>query len=107
MRILISSTYFSGHLLPVLSYAEALRRRGHEILVSAPQSVSSTLGKASIAHAASNFRTREELAPFLAALDAANAEEALIVGARDGFLRLFARVALPSLQRTITLGGPT
>ena len=101
MRILMSSTHFSGHLLPLLTYAEAFRRRGHEVLVSAPQSVAPTLTKADFAHAASNFPTPQEMAPAMAALDAANAEEALIVGARDCFLRQFARAALPSLQQTI------
>jgi hypothetical protein len=37
---------------------------------------------------------------------AANADEALIVGARDCFLRQFARVALPSLQQTIAEWRP-
>ena len=106
MRIVISSTHFSGHLLPLLTYAEAFRRRGHEILVSGPQSVGSILAKADLAHAASNFPTPEEMAPAMAALDAANADEALIVGARDCFLRQFARVALPSLQQTIAEWRP-
>ena len=106
MRILVSSTFFSGHLLPLLTYAEAFRRRGHEVLVSAPHTVAPTLAKADFAHAASNVPTPEEMAPFKAALDAANAQEALIIGARDGFLRQFARAALPSLQQTIAEWRP-
>ena len=106
MRILVSSTFFSGHLLPLLTYAEAFRHRGHEVLVSAPHTVAPTLVKADFAHAASNVPTPEEMAPFKAALDAANAQEALIIGARDGFLRQFARAALSSLQQTIAEWRP-
>jgi UDP:flavonoid glycosyltransferase YjiC (YdhE family) len=106
MRVLLSSTFFSGHLLPMMSYARALKHRGHDILMSAPASVRATLDQAGFAHVAVDSAPPEEMAAIWAKLDAANAEEALIIGIRDGFLGLFAKYAIPKLQATISEWQP-
>ena len=106
MRILLSSTYFSGHLLPLLSYARALKHRGHEVLVSAPASVHATLEEAGFAHATVDPVPKDEMAIVWARLDAANAQDALSIGIRDAFLGLAAKYALPKLQATITEWRP-
>ena len=62
MRILLSSTYFSGHLLPIMSYARALKHRGHDVLVSRPASVHATLEEGGFAHAPVDLAPREETA---------------------------------------------
>ena len=50
MRVLISSTKFSGHLNPLLPYADALIAMGHDVAVAAPKAVSQRLAQAGIVH---------------------------------------------------------
>lgn len=106
MRILISSTSGAGHLQPLIPYAQALRGRGHEVRVSAPQSVQAILAKAGLDHAPVDFpsdeQTRALIAEFMKLSDDAQLELAI----RVRFAGMFPRTALPGLQETIRAWKP-
>ncbi len=102
MRILFTSTPGSGHVTPLFRYADAVRRRGHEVRFASTEP-----GRAAIQKAGFDFErvpraTESERAKILADLDAATAEEALIIAARDMFGGIFARAALPGLSNLVS-----
>ena len=51
MRILFTSTRGAVHLQPRVPYLHALRQRGHDVCVAAPESVHDKLQKESVPHA--------------------------------------------------------
>jgi UDP:flavonoid glycosyltransferase YjiC (YdhE family) len=50
MRVLLTSTPGSGHLGPLLPFAHALRRVGHEVLLAAPVSAQGRVERAGLAY---------------------------------------------------------
>lgn len=101
MRVLFSSTRGTGHIQPLLPYARALRKRGHEVLVAAPAELSGTLREAELTHAPFDHPGDEALAPIWARLHDLSGDEANATAVREIFAGLNARVALPKLQETV------
>jgi len=101
MRILFSSTSGAGHLGPLVPYAQALARLGHEVRVSAPEGASAALQRAGLVQARVSDPSDEESKAFWARLDAAKGDDALALGFREGFSGVLARSAMPALQQTI------
>lgn len=106
MRILISSTSGAGHLQPLIPYAQALKRRGHEVRVSAPQSLQATLNKAGLDHTPADYPSDAENGPSLAELMKLSGDALIEFAVRARFVGLFASVALPGLQATIRAWQP-
>jgi len=106
MRILFSSTSGAGHLGPLVPYAQALARLGHEVRVSAPEGASAALQRAGLVHARVSDPSDEESKAFWARLDAAKGDDAVALGFREGFSGVLARSAMPALQQTIGAWRP-
>jgi len=101
MRILFSSTSGAGHLGPLVPYAQALARLGHEVLVSSSEGASAALQRAGLAHARVADPNDEEAKAFWVRMDAAKGDDAQALAWREGFSGLLARSAMPALQQTI------
>lgn len=106
MRILISSTEGVGHLQPLLPFAHALRRRGHEVRVSGPPSFRATLAKAGLDHAPVDLPGQEQQQQVLAEQGKLSGDARLELGVRVRFVGMFARTALPGLQETMRTWKP-
>ena len=106
MRVLFSSTRGTGHLQPLLPYAQALRAHGHEVLVAAPAEVGEMVRDAGLAFAPFDHPGDEMLAPIWARFRQVSAGEALTIALREIFAGLNARVALPGLLETIGAWRP-
>lgn len=102
MRILFSSTKGAGHVGPLVPYAQALARLGHQVLVSAPEAASAGLQRAGLVHARVSDPSDEESKAFWDRLDAAKGDDALALGFREGFSGILACSAMPALQQTIS-----
>ena len=106
MRIMIATNALVGHFRPLLPFADAFRRAGHELLVVAPESFGPTVRRAGLPH-----RPCADVPPEVAAAAAARysklpprqAIEALGV---ELMARLGPRAALPAMIDTIREWGP-
>jgi UDP:flavonoid glycosyltransferase YjiC (YdhE family) len=106
MRILISTTQGAGHFGPLIPFANAFLRRGHDVLVTAPTSAAPMIERAGLDHwpvadppddrRDAIFRSVRELSD----RDAA----ARVVG--DVFVRIDARVSLPGVLTAIRTWRP-
>ncbi len=106
MRVLFSSTRGSGHVHPLLPYAHALLRLGHEVLVAAPHSVGPALQAAKLDHAPFDHPGDAQLAPIWARFREVPREQTLAIAVREIFAGLNARAALPGLRETIRTFRP-
>jgi UDP:flavonoid glycosyltransferase YjiC (YdhE family) len=97
MRILITSTGGAGHLQPLLPYAEAFRRGGHDLRVAAPASVADILQKADLDHAVLPDPTPDAAKPVMAQMDAAKGADAYPVAIQELFYGIRAEAALPAV----------
>ena len=97
MRILITSTSGAGHLQPLLPYAAALVRRGHDVRVAARDEVAAAVDRAGLHHLILPSPAPEAYQAVMARMDAANAEAARVIGIQDFFFGLLARTMLPGL----------
>jgi UDP:flavonoid glycosyltransferase YjiC (YdhE family) len=101
MRVLFSSTRGTGHLHPLLPYAQALRAQGHDVLVAAPAEVGETLRAEGLPHAPFDHPGDDKLGPIWARFRGRPAAEVLAIALREIFAGLNAEVALPKLTATI------
>jgi UDP:flavonoid glycosyltransferase YjiC (YdhE family) len=101
MRVLFSSTRGAGHIQPLLPYARALRRRGHEVLVAGPADLGATLREAELPHAPFDHPGDEALGPIWARLRGVSSDQANAIAGREIFAGVNARAALPKLRQTI------
>ena len=101
MRILFTSTAGSGHVRPLFRYAEAIRKRGHEVRFASVEPARAAIEDAGFEFVPVPRATESEREKVLADLDAATAEEALIIAARDMFGGIFAKAALPGTSDVI------
>jgi UDP:flavonoid glycosyltransferase YjiC (YdhE family) len=97
LRILLTTTGHAGHVLPLVPFARAWQRAGHEILVAAPRSRTADVERAGLPLRTFEEPSEEAVAPIWAATLEADPEEAneLVIGA------IFAghkkRAALPGI----------
>src|SRR5215210_6724288 len=106
MRVLLSSTSGAGHLGPLIPFAHALRRAGHETLVTAPVSAQARVERAGLPFMSFADPPERELGPLWARVGAATPEEAndIVLGELFGGLR--ARAALPGVELAIDAWRP-
>src|SRR3954462_15952606 len=98
MPVLFTSTTGAGHLGPLLPFADAVRRAGHEIVVAAPISAQARVERAGLPLISHADPPDRELGPLWARVHAAGLlrANALVVGELFGGLR--ARAALPGID---------
>jgi UDP:flavonoid glycosyltransferase YjiC (YdhE family) len=102
MRILFSTTAGAGHLGPLVPFARALQRAGHDVLVAAPASFRLAVEGARFPFAPFADRDDADAGAMFAKIGAAGSfEESNRIMVRDGFGRLFPSAALPKLLRVI------
>ncbi|MGI9569094.1 MAG: glycosyltransferase [Desulfobulbia bacterium] len=101
MRILFTSTRGTGHLEPLLPFLHTLKRRGHDVCVAAPESVSEKLQKEELPHTPFDHPGDEQLKPIWARCGELPHDEANALMIREIFAGLNARTALPQLREII------
>ena len=101
MRVLVASTRGAGHLGPLLPFARALVRAGHETTVAVPHDSAAMAERAGLATWALADLTREQLRPLYASLPYDRPVEANRVIVRELFGRLRIPVALPGTRAAI------
>lgn len=97
MRVLFTCTQGAGHLRPLMPYARALRRGGHDVRIASPSDARKLIENAGFAHLAFERPTNDALAAIWSSvLDADNATMTRVVvseiyagrAAQDAFLGL-------------------
>jgi UDP:flavonoid glycosyltransferase YjiC (YdhE family) len=99
MRILFTSIAKTGHLTPLLPYARALARHGHEVRVAAAEGLTEAIEAAGLTPAPFGGIDDEELARIIAS----DPEPDRMTGfmTREVFVGAFPRTALPKLRETV------
>ncbi len=101
LRILVTTTGHAGHVLPLVPFARAWQRAGHEILVAVPRSRTAIVEQAGLPLRALDEPSDEVVGPLFAEALAAAPDEAneIVIG------RIFAdhkkRAALPGILAAI------
>jgi len=101
MRVLFSSMRMTGHIRPLLPYAHALMKRGHDVLFASPESAGAMLRDAGLAHAAFGHSGDEQVGKIWATTSNMPAEEMVRTMVSKVFADLNPRAALPALRETI------
>lgn len=100
MRILLASTSGTGHYLPMLPFAAAARRAGHEVRVAAPRSLDAVVARSGYPFWACDDVPADELAAVYAEV-AAVPDQELPVMVRRVFADLAPRAILPGMLAAI------
>jgi UDP:flavonoid glycosyltransferase YjiC (YdhE family) len=106
MRILITSTGGAGHLQPLLPYAAAFRRHGHDVRVAGPESVTATLEKAGLHHVVLPSPAPEVFKAAMERLDAAKGEAVFPIVIQQLFYGIAGQAALPEVLATARTWRP-
>ena len=106
MRVLLASTSGAGHFGPLVPFANAIRRAGHDILVAAPISAQPRVERAGLPFISFADPLERDLDPVWARVRAAGPDEAneLVLG--ELFGRVRARAALPGVELAIDAWRP-
>jgi len=106
MRVLFSSTRGTGHLHPLLPYAQALLAKGHDVRVAGPPDLRAPLLAAGLTHVPFRHPGDEGLAPFWARLRGLAPAEQAAAYVRDVFAGVNAQTAFPDLLETLRSWQP-
>jgi UDP:flavonoid glycosyltransferase YjiC (YdhE family) len=106
MRVLFTTTGHSGHLLPLLPFARALRRAGHEVCVATQRSRVEAVERRGLTASPLAEASEAEWAPVMGQLPALLQPGADVVIIRDGFVGLGARTALPDVLAIVESWQP-
>ena len=106
MRILFATTRGAGHVGPLVPFAQACRRAGHEVLVAAPASASDHVARAGLSLAALDDPSEEIMAPIWDRARAAGPGGADRIVLQEIFAGEFARSALPGMLATMRSWRP-
>jgi UDP:flavonoid glycosyltransferase YjiC (YdhE family) len=106
MRVLLASTAGAGHLGPLVPFARALRRAGHEILVAAPISAQPRVERAGLPSISVADPLERDLAPVRERLRAATLDEANEIVLSETFGRVRSRAALPGMELAMDAWRP-
>ena len=106
MRVLLASTSGAGHFGPLVPFAAAIRRAGHDILVAAPISAQSRVERAGLPFISFADPLERDLEPVWERVRAATPDEAneLVLG--ELFGRVRARAALPGVELAMDAWRP-
>jgi UDP:flavonoid glycosyltransferase YjiC (YdhE family) len=106
MRLLFASTRSAGHLNPLVPFAHACLRAGHEVLVSAPEAARVHVARAGLAFAAHGDCTRAEVEAVRERARGLSLEEQNRITLTELFAGVHARAALPGLIATVRRWQP-
>jgi UDP:flavonoid glycosyltransferase YjiC (YdhE family) len=106
MRVLFTTTGHSGHLLPLVPFAHALERAGHEVVVATQASREGGAERRGLTAMTFAKPSEEAWAPIMGRLPALLRPDADVVVIRDGFTRLGAGTALPDLLAIVESWQP-
>ena len=98
MRILLASTRGAGHIGPLIPFAHAVKRAGHEVLFAAPHSSWQHVARAGLPFAGVDEPPPAELAPIWERVRAADPDEANRIVVSEIFEGAFPRYASPGLH---------
>jgi UDP-N-acetylglucosamine:LPS N-acetylglucosamine transferase len=106
MRVLFTTTGHSGHLIPVVAFALAFERAGHEVVVATQESREGAIECRGLTALTFAKPSEEAWAPIMAQLPTLlrPAGDAMII--RDGFARLGAGTALPDVMAIVECWRP-
>lgn len=106
MRVLVSTTAGEGHFGPLVPFARACERGGHEVLVAAPASFAAAVERVGLPHAPFADASRAELGAVFASLEGLPHDEASARVVREVFARIDASAALPGLREVVDTWRP-
>ena len=106
MRILFAATRTAGHIGPLVPFAHACRRAGHEVLVAAPRSAAPQVERAGLPLAALDDPSEELLAPIWERVHAAEPHDANRIVMEEVYAGEHARSALPGVLATMQSWRP-
>ena len=98
MRVLVSSTRGAGHFAPLVPFARACVRAGHEVLAAGPPDLEDTVAAAGFDYWRFDSPPEEELGPVWGRVPTVSREEAEQLVIREIFGRLNTTAALPRLR---------
>jgi UDP:flavonoid glycosyltransferase YjiC (YdhE family) len=106
MRILFASTRHAGHFGPLIPFAQACRRAGHDVLVAAAGSLAHHVERAGLPHAPLADPRPEVLEPLWQRLRAGDPREADRIMVTEVFAGEHAHSALPGMLETMRAWRP-
>jgi UDP:flavonoid glycosyltransferase YjiC (YdhE family) len=106
MRFLFSTTGGTGHLVPMLPFAHALERAGHDVLVAGSGSAGALARREGLAYRALAEPPPSELDAIHARLRSLSNEEAAEPAIQDMFVRTYAAAAMPDMLRLLKSWRP-
>jgi UDP:flavonoid glycosyltransferase YjiC (YdhE family) len=106
MRVLFASTGGAGHVTPMLPFAGACRRAGHDVLLVGPPGLSSTAEREALSFAPGALPDEAETGPLWARVPHLSFAEAerLVIG--QVFATLNVRAMLPAVRDTVRRWQP-
>jgi len=106
MRILFATTRAAGHFGPLIPFAHACRRAGHDVIVAAAGSLAPHVERAGLPHAALRDPSLEALEPIWQRLRRMEPRDANRVVMREVFAGEHAGAALPGMLATMRAWQP-
>ena len=106
MRILFATTRSAGHFGPLVPFAHASERAGHEVLVAGARSCAPHVERAGLTHAALDDPSPAVLDPIWQRVRAAEPQEANRIVMEEVFAGEHARSALPGMLATMRAWQP-
>lgn len=101
MRVLMATTAGAGHFGPLVPFADALHRAGHDVLVAAPASFAPAVERAGHAHHPFADADQDELRAVFETLAGKSNDEANAVVIGEIFGRIDTRAALPAVTAVV------
>jgi len=106
MRILFASTRSAGHFNPLVPFAHAVLRAGHEVLVSAPEACHVHVARAGLPFVAHGDCTRADVEAVRGRGRGLSLEEQNRLTLTELFAGVHARAALPGLMNNVRAWRP-
>jgi UDP:flavonoid glycosyltransferase YjiC (YdhE family) len=106
VRVLFSSTRGAGHFNPLVPFARAFERAGHELLFAGPPPLAGSVEKAGFDFWQFDSPTDDELGPVWGRVPELPQDEQNEVVVRDIFGRLNTSAALPRIRAVFEEWGP-
>jgi UDP:flavonoid glycosyltransferase YjiC (YdhE family) len=106
MRVLFATTAGAGHFGPLVAFARAAARAGHEVAVAAPGPFESAVREAGFDVRLVGGPSDEDRAAMFARIGQASFDDANMIMLRDGFLGIYPRAALPAMLEHVDRWRP-
>lgn len=107
MKILMSSTSGAGHVGPLVPFAEACLRAGHDVRIAVPDKAMAIVERAGLTGLPVGYPSEEEQAPLWERVESACAlEEKDAIVVRELFGGLYPRAALPAILSAVERWRP-